>query len=163
TRLARGAEVRLERDRVERGERVDRSLDLARGAQQAEIRSGVADHREVGDVRPQQRADDRHRLAPAPPAADADGHPRAQLADDLAAIAPATSSAAARSSSRGTTFKTEPNACSSAAVAVADVYTIARILCCGTRRLRWVAAPRAPRSTSGKPKVASSDATITSA
>ncbi len=46
---------------------------------------------------------------------------------------------------------------------MADVYTIARILCWGTSRLRWVAAPRAPRSTSGSPKVASSAATTTSA
>src|ERR1700757_2348714 len=35
-------------------------------------------------------------------------------------------------------------------------------MCCGTSRDRWVAAPRAPRSTSGSPKVASSEATMTS-
>ena len=33
---------------------------------------------------------------------------------------------------------------------------MARILCWGTSRARWVAAPRAPRSTSGSPNVASS-------
>ncbi len=46
---------------------------------------------------------------------------------------------------------------------MADVYTMARILCWGTRRARWVAAPSAPRSTSGRPKVASEAATMTSA
>ena len=40
---------------------------------------------------------------------------------DLAAICPATSSAAARSSAWGTTRSTEPKWCSSCAVAVADV------------------------------------------
>jgi hypothetical protein len=40
---------------------------------------------------------------------------------DFFAMSAATSSAAARSSSRGTTRRTEPNAWSSAAVAVAPV------------------------------------------
>src|SRR5438477_555501 len=40
---------------------------------------------------------------------------------------------------------------------------MARILCCGTSRARCVAAPSAPRSTSGKPKLASSAATRMSA
>src|SRR5580693_5632644 len=84
-------------------------------------------------------------------------------AGSFAAISAAKSKAAARSWSRGTTAWTEPNACSSAAVAVAAVYIMARALCCGTSRDRWVAAPRAPRSTSGSPKVASSLATMMSA
>ena len=84
-------------------------------------------------------------------------------AGDLAAMLAATSRASARNWSRGTTASTDPKWCSSAAVAVAEVYTMARILCCGTRRDRWVAAPRAPRSTSGSPKEASSEAMMTSA
>src|SRR5580698_5926134 len=84
-------------------------------------------------------------------------------AGSLAAISPATSSAASRSCSRGTTRSTDPNCFSSAAVAVAAVYIIARALGCGTSRDRWVAAPSAPRSTSGSPNVASSLATIMSA
>ena len=49
------------------------------------------------------------------------------------------------------------------AVTVWQVYTIARSSGCGTSRARWVAAPSAPRSTSGSPNVASSAATIMSA
>ena len=45
----------------------------------------------------------------------------------------------------------------------AAVKNSARIMCCGTSRDRWVAAPSAPRSTSGRPNVASSEATMTSA
>src|SRR3984957_9997832 len=84
-------------------------------------------------------------------------------AGSLAAISAASLSAAARSWSRGTTEWTEPNACSSAAVAGAGGYIMARARCCGTSRDRCVAAPSAPRSTSGRPNVASSLATMMSA
>ena len=65
--------------------------------------------------------------------------------------------------SRGTTRSTVPNASSSCAVIIEPVKNIARSLCCGTKRARWVATPSAPRSTSGRPKVASSEATTMSA
>src|ERR671930_2356311 len=74
------------------------------------------------------------------------------------AISSATFLAAAGSSSRSTTSRTDPYECSSSAVAVCPVYMRARIRCWGTSRDRCVAAPRAPRSTSGRPKVASEDA-----
>lgn len=80
----------------------------------------------------------------------------------LAAMSRATRSAAASSSSRGTTSCTDPKWCRVAASTVAAVKNSRRIRCCGTSRDRWVAAPSAPRSTSGSPKVASSEATMTS-
>ena len=63
--------------------RVHRSLDLARRAQQPEVGTGVAHDGQVADVRSEDRADDRHRLAARTPAADADRHARAQLGNDL--------------------------------------------------------------------------------
>jgi hypothetical protein len=81
----------------------------------------------------------------------------------FAAMSRATASAASSSSVRGTTWNTEPCACSSAAVIVRAVKYRARIRCWGTSRARWVAAPSAPRSTSGTPNVASVDAITTSA
>ena len=81
--LAGGAEVRLERDRVERDEAVDQPLDLAGGAEQADVGAAVGDDGEVGQVGAQDRAHQRHRLAPRAPAADPDRHPGAQLRDDL--------------------------------------------------------------------------------
>ena len=82
-RLAGGAEVRLERDRVERDEAVDELAHLAGRAQQADVGPAVGDDGEVGEVGAQDRAHERHRLAPRAPAADADGHAVAQLGDDL--------------------------------------------------------------------------------
>ena len=81
----------------------------------------------------------------------------------FAAISRATRRAASSRSARGTTSCTEPNWCSVAASTVAAVKNSRRIMCCGTSRDRWVAAPSAPRSTSGRPNVASWEATITSA
>ena len=81
----------------------------------------------------------------------------------LAAMSRATRSAASSSSSRGTTSCTEPKWCSVAASTVAAVKNSRRIMCWGTSRDRCVAAPSAPRSTSGRPNVASSEATMTSA
>ena len=37
-----------------------------------------------------------------------------------------------------------------------------RVFCMPTMRIRWVAAPSAPRSISGRPKVASSEASTMS-
>src|SRR5690606_27727817 len=232
-RLAGGPEVRLQRDRVERDERVDEPLHLPRRAEEADVRAAPADHGEVGEVRAQDRPDHRHRLAPRPPAAEADRHAGPQLGDglllgaalvagcahrvvfvsrlatnasrcssatperfssnvnpcskryerftsqrsiplrlslaaritvgDFAAIWPATAIATSRSCAAGTTSSTDPNRWSPCAVAAAAVYPLARALGWGARRARWVAAPSAPRSTSGSPKVASSAATITSA
>ena len=81
----------------------------------------------------------------------------------LAAMSRATRSAASSSSARGTTSCTDPKWCSVAASTVAAVKNSRRIMCWGTSRDRWVAAPSAPRSTSGSPNVASSEATMTSA
>src|SRR3546814_11927852 len=82
--LAGGAEVRLERDRVERHERVDQPLHLPGRAQQADVGPAPAHHREVPQVRPQDRS--HHRpgpAAPAPPAA-ADPPPGTPPASPLA-------------------------------------------------------------------------------
>ena len=56
--LAGGAEVRLERDRVERHEGVDEALHLAGGAQQADVGAALADDGEVGEVGAQDRPHD---------------------------------------------------------------------------------------------------------
>ena len=80
----------------------------------------------------------------------------------LVQIFAATSMAASRSSSRGTTAVTEPQPASTSAVTGSAVYTISRIRCWGTRRARCVAAPSAPWFTSGRPNVVPSAATITS-
>ena len=77
--LASDAEVRLERDRVERDEPVDRLADLARRTQQTDVGPAVADDGQVLRRRTQDLADDRHRLAPRRPASDADRHAVAQL------------------------------------------------------------------------------------
>jgi hypothetical protein len=81
--LHRVAEVRLERDRVERHESEDDLAHLARSAQQPDVRAAVRDNGQVLYRRTAQRAHQRHRLAPRAPAADADRHAVAQLADDL--------------------------------------------------------------------------------
>ena len=81
--LAGDAEVRLERDGVERHEAVDDLAHLAGRAQQADVGAAVADDGEVLQRRAQDGPHQRHRLAPRPPAADADGHAVAQLGDDV--------------------------------------------------------------------------------
>src|SRR6185437_8339340 len=79
------------------------------------------------------------------------------------AISAATARAASRNRSVGTTSSTVPYATNCAAGTLRQVYTIVRINCCGTSRAKCVAAPSAPRSTSGSPNVASSLATTKSA
>ena len=111
TRLASGAEVRLERDRVERHERVHEPLHLAGGAQQPDVRPAPAHDREVVDVGAQERAHDRHRLAARAPPADADGHPRAQLGDGVLLGAALVLHHVSRRVSR---FSTKASRCSSA-------------------------------------------------
>ena len=81
--LAGGAEVRLERDRVERHEGVDEALHLAGRAEDADVGAAPADHGEVGEVRAQDLAHDAHRLAARPPAAEPHGHARPQLGDGV--------------------------------------------------------------------------------
>ncbi len=83
TRFARLAEVRLERDRVHRHEAVHELPDLAGGAQHADLGPAVGHDREVLQVRAQQFAHQRHRLAPRAPAADAHGHAVAKIRDGL--------------------------------------------------------------------------------
>ena len=82
-RLARVAEVRFERDRVERHERVDDLAHLARAAQQPDVGTAVRDDAEILRRRAAQRADEGHGLAPRTPAADADGHAVVHLGRDL--------------------------------------------------------------------------------
>ena len=65
-----------------------------------------------------------------------DSFARRMIVGDFDAISRATRKASSRKPARGTTDSTEPYACNSPAVAVAPVYTIARIRCCGTRRAR---------------------------
>ena len=81
--LAGLLEVRLERDRVEGDERVDELPDLARPHEQSDVGAAPAHERQVLEVGPQDRADQRHRLAPRAPAADADRHAVLELGDDL--------------------------------------------------------------------------------
>src|SRR5262249_44024415 len=47
--------------------------------QQSDIRAAVTDDSQVGELRPADRPNQRHGLAPRPPAPDADCHPRAQI------------------------------------------------------------------------------------
>jgi hypothetical protein len=77
--LARLAVVRLQRDRVEGDEGEDQLLDLAGGAEHADVRTAVGHHGQVLQVGAQHFAHQGHRLAPRAPAADADGHAGAQL------------------------------------------------------------------------------------
>jgi hypothetical protein len=79
--LPRVAEVRLERDRVERDEAVDEFADLAGGAEQADVGTAVRNDGEILHRRAQDFPHQRHRLAPRTPAADAERHPVAQLGD----------------------------------------------------------------------------------
>src|SRR5262249_5356565 len=62
-RLAGGAEVRLQWDRVERHEREHRPLHLAEAAQQPNVGTAVAHEREVLDRRAGDGSDERHGLA----------------------------------------------------------------------------------------------------
>lgn len=84
---AAGAGVReprvVERRRVQRDEPVVDPLDLARRAQQPQVRPAVGDHRQIGDIRAQDGPHERHGLAPRAPAGDADGHAAAQLRDGV--------------------------------------------------------------------------------
>jgi hypothetical protein len=82
-RLARQAEMGLERDRVQGHEAVDEAPDLAGAAEQAHVGPAVADDGEVAQGRAQDLAHEGHRLAPRAPAADPERHAVAQLGDDL--------------------------------------------------------------------------------
>lgn len=73
----------VERRRVQRDEPVVDPLDLARRAQQPQVRPAVGDHRQIGDIRAQDGPHERHGLAPRAPAGDADGHAAAQLRDGV--------------------------------------------------------------------------------
>ncbi len=81
--LTGAGEQRLERDRVEGGERIGHVAGLARLEQQSDVGAGVGDDAEVGQVAAQDRPHQGHRLAPRAPAADADGHPGPDPGDDL--------------------------------------------------------------------------------
>ena len=81
--LAGGAPVRIERDGVEGDEAAHDLAHLAGGAEQADVGAAVGHDGEVGQVRAADGAHDGHGLAPRAPAADADGHARAELADDV--------------------------------------------------------------------------------
>ena len=58
-------------------------FDLARRTEQADIGPAVGDDGEIPQRRAQDGPHQRHRLAPRPPASDADGHPVAKLGDQL--------------------------------------------------------------------------------
>ena len=73
----------VERRRVQRHEAVVDPLDLACRAQQPDVGPAVGHDGEVGDVGAQQGPHERHRLAPRPPAADADGHAALDRGDGL--------------------------------------------------------------------------------
>ena len=109
--LPRPLEVRLERDRVQRDERVDQPADLAGPGQQAHVRAAPAHDREVRQVGAQDRADQRHRLAARPPAADADGHAVAQLGHDLVDAHPLVAGGAVHRSSVPRVWSSVGRAC----------------------------------------------------
>ena len=81
--LAGGPPVRVEGDGVEGDEPAHHLAHLAGGAEQADIGAAVGDDGEVGEVGAADGADDGHGLATRAPAADADGHARSELADDV--------------------------------------------------------------------------------
>ncbi len=81
--LAGLAEMRLERNHVERHEAEDQLADLAGGAQQADVRAAVRHQCEILHVGAHDLADQGHRLAACAPAADADRHAVAQLGDHV--------------------------------------------------------------------------------
>ena len=81
--LAHCPEVRFERDRVERHEAVGDLAALAGGGEDADIGTAVAHDVEVGQVAPEDRPHERHRLAARPPTADPDRHPALEFGDDL--------------------------------------------------------------------------------
>ena len=105
--LAREAEMRIERDQVERDEAEDQPPHLAGGAQHADVGSAVRDHGEVAERRAQDLADQRHGLPPRAPAADADGHAVAELGDDVAERAPLIGHGASLASDGPTTVGCE--------------------------------------------------------
>ncbi|MNO95863.1 hypothetical protein D3C76_875170 [compost metagenome] len=81
--LARLAEVRFQRNKVQGNEGEHQFPDLAGRAEHADIGTAVGNHGQVLEVRAQNLAHQRHRLAPRAPATDTDGHAVTQLADDL--------------------------------------------------------------------------------
>ena len=81
--LARGAPVRIERDGVQCHEAAHDLAHLAGGAQQPHVGPPVRHDGEIGQVRAADGAHDGHGLAARAPAADADRHARAELADDV--------------------------------------------------------------------------------
>ena len=81
--LAGRLEVGVGGDRVEGHEAVDDLGHLARRAQQPDVGAAVGDDGEVGEVRAEDGPHRGHRLAPRAPAADADGHARCELGDQL--------------------------------------------------------------------------------
>ena len=81
--LARGAPVRIERDGVEGDEAAHDLAHLAGGAEQPDVGAPVGDDGEVGQVGAADGAHDGHGLAARAPAADADRHAGAELADDV--------------------------------------------------------------------------------
>ena len=81
--LANRPEVWFERNRVERHEAVGDLATLAGGGEDADIGAAVAHDVEVGQIAPEDRPNQRHRLAPRSPAADPDRHPTLEFGDDL--------------------------------------------------------------------------------
>ena len=81
--LARGAPVRIERDGVEGDEAAHDLFHLAGGAEQPHVGAPVRHDREIGQVGTADGAHDGHGLAARAPAADADRHAGAELADDV--------------------------------------------------------------------------------
>ena len=81
--LAGRLEVGVGGDGVEGHEPVDHLGHLAGGAQQPDVGSAVGDDGEVGQVGAEDGPDGGHGLAAGSPPADADGHARCELADEL--------------------------------------------------------------------------------
>ena len=83
TLLARRPPVRVQGDRIQGDEPAHHLLHLAGGAQQPHIGPAVGHDGQVVQIRAAQGAHDRHGLAARAPAADADGHARAELSHNV--------------------------------------------------------------------------------
>ena len=81
--LPSGAEVRLQREMVHRDEAEDELLQLLRRRQQADLGAAISDDGQILKAGAGDGTDQRHRLAPSRPSANADGHAVRQAGDRL--------------------------------------------------------------------------------
>src|SRR5690606_28414352 len=82
--LTARAEVRIERNVIQRAEREHQLLDLACGGQEADLRAAeTGDHGQILQVGARNGARQSHRLAAGRPATKANGHSIGKFGDDV--------------------------------------------------------------------------------